>query len=70
MPKLKSRLRRAAERAPSYTVAKLQKMNKSQLLTAAKMLAVDYRAATGEKRAALGKLILYIEGVMEKKNNA
>jgi hypothetical protein len=61
-PKRKAK---AQKRHPAYTVAALQKKSDAELVVIAKALGIDYRLASGEKKIALGQIILYIAGLIE-----
>lgn len=73
---MKSKLRRykpkgkGGRRPGGYTVAELRKKSDEELVAIAKVLAVDYEAAGGETRAALGTLIQYIRGLVEERGAA
>ncbi len=54
----------------AYTVAALRKKPDADLVVIAKALAVDYRAATGEKKAALGKVIRFCIQIVEERRDA
>jgi len=54
----------------AYTVARLRRMNPTQLTLTAKALAVDYKAATGENKEAIGNLIVFIRDLVAEKKGA
>jgi len=66
-PKEKKRKGAKMRRHSAYTIAELQKKRNPELYVIAQALAVDCRTATGKNKEALGVLISYIAGLVEKR---